>query len=355
MIKWRDAQTEQHKPETVNSQLRVLRALFSDATAELGLPSDPTARVQGVRAQKTRENPNRLTAEELQRLLAAIERLELQAITQRHRTRRKRGMAAQSEADLRRLYPLFLFLAHTGVRIGEATALRWDDVDLDRMVVTVHRARWRAHVDSTKTDNLRTIPLTTALVDALHAHRARLEAVESVDVLSAGWLFPSLRTGGLLSRSVLDKPLRKALDAAGIPRHLTVHGFRRTFNNLLRQAVRGDIVRAMTGHVTERMTLHYSHIEGEEKAAAIALVFERPRCLAGDSIEIVSESQPEDEKAMLALPETIGAQAPEAQPASSQKAPSCRELARSAAARTSECNLASQSKCGTSCGTLPEN
>jgi hypothetical protein len=41
---------------------------------------------------------------------------------------------------------------------------------------------------------------------------------------------------------------------------IPVHGFRRTFNNLPRQVASGEVVRSMTGHVTERMTEHYSHV-----------------------------------------------------------------------------------------------
>lgn len=58
----------------------------------------------------------------------------------------------------------------------------------------------------------------------------------------------------------------------GITRRQTTDGFRRTFNNLVRQFTTGEVVRAMTGHVTEAMTMHYSHIEVEQKRAAVDLV-----------------------------------------------------------------------------------
>jgi hypothetical protein len=76
------------------------------------------------------------------------------------------------------------------------------------------------------------------------------------------------RSGGALT-----KPLKTALKEAGIEKRFTIHGFRRTFNNLLRQATTGEVVRSMTGHVTERMTEHYSHIESHEKRAAVVRAF----------------------------------------------------------------------------------
>jgi integrase len=88
--------------------------------------------------------------------------------------------------------------------------------------------------------------------------------------LSDGWVFPT-SVGTLMMHSTLQKPLKAALAEAGIKKRFTIHGFRRTFNNLLRQATSGEVVRSMTGHVTERMTEHYSHVDADEKRAAVRL------------------------------------------------------------------------------------
>jgi integrase len=47
------------------------------------------------------------------------------------------------------------------------------------------------------------------------------------------------------------------------------HGLRRTFNDLLRQVSSGEVVRSIMGHLGERMTEHYSHVRGDEKAIAV--------------------------------------------------------------------------------------
>ncbi len=78
----------------------------------------------------------------------------------------------------------------------------------------------------------------------------------------------------------VNKPWQRMLKAAGIKRRVTLHGLRRTFNNLSRQ-VAGDIVtRSMTGHVTDAMTEHYSFVESEEKMAAVTSI---SRLLQGGS------------------------------------------------------------------------
>jgi integrase len=51
-------------------------------------------------------------------------------------------------------------------------------------------------------------------------------------------------------------------------RRPTIHGFRRTFNNLCRQVAAGEVVRALTGHARPEMTAHYSHVDREKRAAA---------------------------------------------------------------------------------------
>jgi integrase len=74
--------------------------------------------------------------------------------------------------------------------------------------------------------------------------------------------------GGLLGPCALRFPLQRALARAGITKRVTVHGLRRTFNNLSRQVAGNIVTRAITGHVTDEMTEHYSHVDRAEKLRA---------------------------------------------------------------------------------------
>jgi hypothetical protein len=111
------------------------------------------------------------------------------------------------------------------------------------------------------------VPISKELTKLLGDRRAQLVAQQAPG-LSEGWVFPTSE-GTLMAHSALTKPLKTALKEAGIEKRFTIHGFRRTFNNLLRQATTGEVVRSIMGHVTERMTEHYSHIESHEKRAAV--------------------------------------------------------------------------------------
>lgn len=253
VIAWRDRQ--RGAPSTINGRLRLLRTLFADARVQLGLPRDPTERIPALREDVAGDDDdtNTLTADELRLLLEAARTLTP------------------------KWYPLIATMAMTGMRFGEATALRWEDVDEAGGVIRIRRAQWHRRVGTPKTGTARTVPLLRALAAILAQHRRDLLESQAPG-LAAGWIFPGA-TGELLYGSALTKPLAKVLAAAKITRRFTPHGLRRTFNNLVRQVTSGQVVRAITGHVTEAMTEHYSHVGAAEKFAAASLAL---RLVSGD-------------------------------------------------------------------------
>ncbi len=242
VLDWRDAQ--KGKPATVNGRLRVLKTLLRDAQVELGLAANPAERVSALREKRSEDDPNCLSAKELGNVLETAKRL------------------------VPNWYPLFATLAMTGMRFGEATALKWSDIDKRAGVIHVCRSQWRGQVDTTKTGSSRTVPLPKALEKTLSEYRRSMVKQQGPG-LADGWVFPG-STGELLHPgSSVNKPLQKVVKAAGITRRFTIHGFRRSFNNLLRQVASGEVVRSMTGHVTEQMTEHYSHVDAAEKSKAV--------------------------------------------------------------------------------------
>lgn len=272
VLRWRDAQ--QGKPRTINSRLRLLRTLLRDAQAQLGLPRDPCARVKTL--PEAPPVGNRLKPEDLRRVLAYFR---------------------EREPDW---YPLFLTMALTGARFGEVSALRWSDIDEDADVIWIRRSQWQGRVGTTKIGKVRDVPLPPPLKAVLKQHRQRLVR-DQAPGLSEGLVFPS-RVGTHHRNASLRKPLERALQAAGIHDRFTLHGFRRTWNNILRQVASGAITRSMIGHATEEMFLHYSHIEREEKQGAV------DRALAlvdGAKVEHrVEGSQPGDDARNVSRRET---------------------------------------------------
>lgn len=156
----------------------------------------------------------------------------------------------------------------TGMRFGEITALRWRDIDFAQKRITVARSQVYGNVGLTKTENHRTTPLHDDVAQVLKEHQAWCERI---NILSpeVGLVFPSTR-GTYRTPAVLRRAMERCAVRASIEKHVTPHTMRRTFNNLTRRAA-GDIVaRSMTGHVTEAMTEHYSHVGLLEKEEAVA-------------------------------------------------------------------------------------
>jgi integrase len=246
VARWLAEKSHSAAPGTVNGFLRVMRTICRDAMADHDLPRDPCLR---VRAPKTRvygdENPNLLSAEELAILLEKARQLVPQ------------------------WYPLYATLALTGLRLGEAQALKWSDIDEKAGVIRVRRSQWKGMVSETKTGTIRSVPLVPELAEILREHRQRLLLSQNKG-LQVGWMFPS-SNGRLMKQNVARWPLDRCLKEAGLP-PITLHGLRRTFNNLARQVTSGEVVRAITGHVTQSMTEHYSHIGAGEKRAAVASI-----------------------------------------------------------------------------------
>lgn len=257
-------QAEVYAGWSVVNRLRLLRTIAKDALADGFCDRDFCARLIPPAVNSyDEEDPNLLTAPQLGALLATFRATEPA------------------------LYPLFMTLATTGLRWSEVTALRWEDLDKDAGVLRIRRANWRGHVRTPKTrKSLRAVPLGPQLATALDAHRRSMVREQHAG-LRAGWVFPN-RAGGLHKGQPLQKAFGRALVAAfpvplplGSPANakpteatvkLTPHGLRRTFNNLARQVADREVVKAITGHVTDEMFAHYSLVDAKEKRAAQAAV-----------------------------------------------------------------------------------
>ena len=191
--------------------------------------------------------------------------------------------ACRTEKDP--LYPLWVLLATTGLRRGEALGLRWADVDLDagrlRVVQTVIQTRSTVSIGEPKTDRgRRSMKLDHGTVDVLRAlrHRTNQERLlTGPDFVDQGLVFHQPDGGWLRPDAVSATFLRRAA-RHGMPR-LTVHGLRHTWATLaLEQGIHPRVVQERLGHSTIAITLGiYSHVsptlddEAAETVAAVVL------------------------------------------------------------------------------------
>jgi integrase len=224
---------------TVKQALAPVRALLATAFEEGLIRSNPAAGVRIVHVTDTETGEARvkaLTEDELRTLLAEI-------------------------PDEWRAF--FELLAHTGVRIGEAVALRWEDVDFGKRRLHVRRRLYRGRLDAPKSRyGIRAIPLSSGLAQALW--RLRGTAPDEAPVFrSRAW---GSRGGGYLEPSnVCNRVLKPAARRAGVP-WVGFHTFRHTCATMLfRHGLNAKQVQVWLGHHSPAFTLEtYVHLLPED-------------------------------------------------------------------------------------------
>ena len=137
----------------------------------------------------------------------------------------------------RRCYPLFFTMARMGLRIGEATALQWDDVNLDRREVYIVKGVSQGSVGTTKGGRARTCDMSLALRDVLQRHDAASKAgalKKGTERSGDSLVFPSL-AGTHIDRNKAEKIFKRICRAATLPLHHTPHSLRHSYASLLLQ------------------------------------------------------------------------------------------------------------------------
>jgi len=204
---------------TINRALSVLRHILYWAMDGSLIPSNPMARVPLVRERRIRRSVMSLDEED--RLLAVL------------------------PDYLRRITIAAL---DTGMRRGEILKQRWEDLDLNRRLLSVTKSK-------TAGGEGREIPLT----DRLHALLAEKPQSEGVVFTFNGGPLSWIRKGWL-----------GGLKRAGL-RHVRFHDLRHTFNTRLMEAgVMQEIRMALMGHSSgEKVHSIYTHVELPIKREAI--------------------------------------------------------------------------------------
>ena len=151
----------------------------------------------------------------------------------------------------------FATLAKTGLRPGEAFALKPEDLDLRERTLRVERAWSLGGLKATKTYEDRSIDLTPDLARLLQRHTVWLKA----ETLRRGWgeaawLFPN-EEGNPLDESRVRKTFKRALGHAKLP-GFRVYDLRHTYASLLLAAGAPiTYVSAQLGHANPSTTLRY--------------------------------------------------------------------------------------------------
>jgi integrase len=210
---------------TVNGELACLKSLFSEAERASLIKANP---VKGIRFL----NPNNAR----DRILSNEETARL-------------FKAAENCGDFIR--PLFQVLFHTGMRLGEALALEWVDVEFDHQRIVIRQA---------KSGEGRKVPLRAALADELIIWKPKSQ--------ESRWIFPARFDTAAPMQSIRKGWLRLCTKAnVSI---LRPHDLRHNFTSQLQAAgISDSIIMSITGHKTHVMLHRYSHANDEHKRKAL--------------------------------------------------------------------------------------
>lgn len=257
-------QAKRYTPKTVNTWWSQFKAIMSAAAATFDI-KDPTARLDGIpdhlHRTYTDEQPNSLLVQELPAFFDAAWNYE------------------------REHFAMIVLGQLTGRRACELRPLRrqgpFADLDWATGKMLIRRSQTIGEaMEVTKTKDDVTLYLPTTLVDILRTHVANLSAYRKESDLLFPPRHPRLEnTAGYMSKSALDKPLRRICAMAGIKKHLTAKGaMRRTYQQLCKAAQVDDVVQmAMSGHATKEMMMLYSSASADAKRSAL----ERMSAIAG--------------------------------------------------------------------------
>ena len=249
-------------PRTVNKHRQVLSAIFTYACREdtFGLPTNPVAGTD-----KRREPPaaalDFFEPEEIEALAHA-------AADGAHRKeaigRGGKVMDLSPEEIVARAMEdaqdgeLFRVLAYTGLRLGEALALQWGDVDFAQRRLIVQRAVSGNVEGPTKGWQVRYVPLADPSRDALERLLARGDFTQREDYVFCG------RLGGRLDASALRRRYHAARKAAGL-RHVKLHGLRHGAGSLVARHTDAVFVQHFLGHAKLATTERYMHAKARRE------------------------------------------------------------------------------------------
>ena len=167
-------------------------------------------------------------------------------------------------------YPLFLLLLRTGLRIGEALALRWGDIDFNGRFIHVQRGLSRKKIESPKNGKTRRVDMSRQLAETLVAYKTECKrrglALGLGDVPE--YVFTNEKGSFIDLSNWRRRVFNKALEKAKL-RRIRIHDLRHTYATL--RIAKGDNISDVSnqlGHYSVKLTLDtYNHwLPGKKKS-----------------------------------------------------------------------------------------
>lgn len=238
---YRDLEQKGLSARSVQQVHRTVRAAFRQAVRSEYLFRDPTYGVTLPRAQEREKTI--LTPDQVRILFSA---------TEDHY-----------------LYPLWVILVTTGIRVGEALGLQWRDLNLDTATMMIRRQAQPQRglgmvLSEPKTaESRRVVPLPPGTLIALR--KQQVSRREQFDVLGLPWhegsqVFATV-DNRLIHTSSVNKSFHRAVSKAGLP-DCHPHELRHTLSSFIQSRGRTEReTQELLGHASASTTRNiYTHV-----------------------------------------------------------------------------------------------
>jgi integrase/recombinase XerD len=131
-----------------------------------------------------------------------------------------------------------------GLRRSEALTLEPQDIDRDRMLLTVRQSKGFKD---------RVVPISKKLVDMVDTYLKRYRPVV--------YLFEGQHQGDRYSAASVEKVFKMAVQKAGIKKSITLHGLRHSYaTHLLESGTDLRYIQELLGHKSSKTTEIYTHV-----------------------------------------------------------------------------------------------
>jgi integrase len=267
----------------IRKHRRIISSILSEAVEDELIAANPALGGHRRRRSKEKQVKRRQDPFTQNELAALFETAETHAIER----------CGSTAHPFRAVIPFLLCLAHTGMRLGEAIALSWSDVDWRSGTVLVRRSYARRHLDVPKGGKARKVELSTRLQTVLRSiYEARYRRVAALEPVAQVRLeadqaaraadeliFPGV-DGGFLDEHNLRHRIWEPLLVAANLRRRRLHDLRHTFATLHLQSGTDPVwVSAQLGHHSVGFTLStYAHLPLGDRGGHADRIDSAPKC-----------------------------------------------------------------------------
>ena len=179
---------------------------------------------------------------------------------------------------------VLLLILNLGLRVGEALALEWSDIDLDSKIICINKtvqsniknfnkdgpSQYNRIKNSAKTySGVRIIPLN----DIIAGYLMDLIEYDKRKGIKSPYLCAT-RVGTRNSARNLQRSLDHLIDSTSINKRITLHTLRHTFGStMLRRGVPIEVISKLMGHANINITYQkYIHVIQEQQIKAMEMI-----------------------------------------------------------------------------------